>query len=155
MNIHFSTIYKKQTGEIVQCSTFVIPEGNSDALRQQFEIRAAAFGGEDYSYVDAKADPAKDYVAILRGEPVVVPRQNMRIRIRDGKTTLVANGVDTVELTGLPNPCTIVEDPGEPEETSYEVTGGGFVFSADTPGKYQFRVDRFPFLPFSVEFTAT
>ena len=92
---------------------------------------------------------------MMRGEPVIVRRQNMRVSVKDGKKTLVANGTDTVELTGLPNPCTIVQDPGEPEETSHEVTGGGFVFSAETPGKYQFRVDRFPFLPFSIEFTAT
>lgn len=149
---HYPTIFNKTTGEIVQSGFFSCSE---ESVQANFEARMSVYDPATYSCVDAQSDSSLHYVAVVRGEPVVVSRQNMRITIKDGKTTLVANGTDTVQLTGLPDPCTIVQDPGEPEETSYEVTGGGFIFSAETPGRYQFRVDRFPFLPFSIEFTAT
>lgn len=146
-------IWKTDTGEIVSSPRYAV----SDEFKEAMLLSALAPFGDDYSAMEttAQVDPASHHIHTVRGVPEVAARPAMRILIKNGKTTLVANGVDTVELTGLPNPCTIVQDPGEPEETSYEVTGGGFVFSAETPGKYQFRVDRFPFLPFSVEFTAT
>jgi hypothetical protein len=73
------------------------------------------------------------------------------------KTTLVADGVDSITLTGLPDPCQIIIDDPDPlvETTTTTVTGGGFVFVADDPGIYTVEVRRWPFVPFKIEFTAT
>lgn len=147
----YLTIFDKNSGAVSASLHYATTE----EFKSTLIANALASLPDTSGIVEGFGDPSTHYVTTIRGEPALVPRQNMRISLKGGKKTLVANGTDTVELTGLPNPCTIVQDPGEPEETSHEVTGGGFVFSAETPGKYQFRVDRFPFLPFSIEFTAT
>jgi hypothetical protein len=66
------------------------------------------------------------------------------------KTSMLADGVDTVTITGLPVPCTIVID-----ETSYEVPDGSFAFSTTLAGTYIISIDNFPYLPISWEVTAT
>jgi hypothetical protein len=150
--IRYCSIYKKHTGEIVQCSYFDCPD-DIEQVARSFYGRLIFFGSEDHDFIESESDPSIHYVVISQGEASIFPRPNLQVSAN--KTTLISNGVDSVTLGGLPNPCEVVQDPGEPEEERITVTGGGFVFTAENPGKYQFRIERFPFLPLDLEFTAT
>lgn len=150
MSEHYPCVYRKDTGEIVQTGMFSCDD---DFVDMNFAARINFYGGETHDVIDTAADPNTQYVASLNGEPILTSRPILRVSVT--KTTLLADGTDTIVLSGLPAPCEVVQDPGEPEEERITVQGGGFVFSAETPGKYQFRIERFPFLPLNLEFTAT
>lgn len=154
MSIHYTTVYRKDTGEIVSTGYFACEPEMVDI---NFAIRADQFGGQDHDVIDAPADPETSYVAILDGKAVVADRPELVVRTEDDKTTLVAGGEDSITLTGLPDPCEIIVDDPDPavETQVYTVEGGGFIFMADDPGIYTVEVRRWPFLPFRIEFTAT
>ena len=70
------------------------------------------------------------------------------------KTSLLADGVDSVVISGLPS----LLNGGLSDTTvsiegigSYQVDDGTFEFSIDTPGAYQIRVESFPYLPVTYE----
>jgi hypothetical protein len=151
--IHHVTIYRRDTGKIVQYSAFSCGDGDHIHEADNINARLDFFGSEEHSWVDSPSDIFLEYVLSVNGVPIVTPRPNLRVKVN--KTTLVADGVDSITLSGLPIPCEMVQDPGEPEEQQFTVTEGGFVFTAEDPGKYQFRIERFPFLPLDLEFTAT
>ena len=154
MSAHYTTVYRKATGEIVSTGYFACEEEMVDI---NFAIRIDQFGGSDHDVVDAPADPAIHYVAVLDGKAIVAGRPELIVATEDDKTTLQADGIDTITLTGLPDPCEIIVDDPDPgvETQSFIVDGGGFVFSVDDPGVYTIEVRRWPFLPFKIEFTAT
>jgi hypothetical protein len=152
MSTHFPTIYKKSTGEIVQTGMFTCDDEFVDA---NFAVKLQFFGSEDHGIVDASAAVDTQYVAVMDEVAIVAGRSPLIVEV--DKTTLVADGIDSITLTGLPDPCDIIIDAPDPlVETSVQtVTGGGFVFVADDPGVYTVEVRRWPFLPFKIEFTAT
>ena len=153
MSTHYPTVYKIATGEIVQTGMFSCDE---DFVDMNCAARVHSYGGTTHDVVDASADPAIHYVAVLDEKETVVERPELVVHIDGDKRTLQADGVDTITLTGLPDPCDIIvgaPDPGVETQT-FTVEGGGFVFSADDPGVYTVEVRRWPFLPFKVEFTA-
>lgn len=149
---HHCTIYNKSTGEIVQYSSFTCQE-DVEQIARNYYGRLLFFGVDEYDFIEAETDPLSQYVVMTGNEVQAIPRPLLVVKA--SKTALIANGTDTITLSGLPNPCTIVKDLGEPEEEAITVEGGGFVFSADDPGLYRFRIERFPFLPLDLEFTAT
>src|SRR5688500_16062261 len=122
MSIHYPTIYRIDTGEIVQTGMFDCDE---DFVEMNFAARVNYYGGGTHDFIDARADPESQYVITLPEGAIITPRPILRVRV--SKTTLVANGTDTITLSGFPNPCTIIKDYGEPEEESITVEGGGFV----------------------------
>jgi hypothetical protein len=153
VTVYHPAIYKKDTGEIVQtgmisCDPFYID--------MHFAARLDYYGGSTHDVVDAQADPSIHYITILDGQEIVTQRPELFATIQDNKRTLLADGTDTVVLTGLPDPCEIIiDDPDADVETTVQtVSGGGFVFTADDPGVYTIEIRRFPFLPFKIEFTA-
>jgi hypothetical protein len=152
MTVHYTTIYRKETGEIVSTGLFLCEEEMVDI---NFAIRVDQYGGTDHDSIDAAADPDKNYVATLSGEPTVVDRPPLGVGL--DKTAIAADGEDYATLTGLPDPCTIIIDDPDPtvETTTHTVAGGGFEFEAATPGVYTIEIRRFPFLPLKVEITAT
>ena len=56
-----------------------------------------------------------------------------------------ADGVDTLEFTGLPVPCTVYVGPDR-----LIVEDGSLVLTADTPAEYEVRFDAWPYLPTTI-----
>ena len=147
---HF-TVYRLDTGEVVSVQAMAFaPE------HRQLYLDAALvpWGGDAHGILEAYADPARHYVAVLGGVPRVEDRPDLVVSLDTAEIT--ADGVDAATLTGLPDPCTVVIDADDPtvETTVTEVGGGGFVVTASDPGTYAVEVRRFPFMPFRVEITA-
>jgi hypothetical protein len=151
--IHHVTIYRKDTGEIVQYSSFSCEDGDYFHEADNINARLDFFGSETHGVLTEVSDKLSEYIVPSNDGPVIQSRPALRVVVN--KTTLVANGTDSIVLSGLPIPCEMIQDPGEPEEERVTITGGGFIFTAENPGKYQFRIERFPFLPLDLEFTAT
>ena len=153
MSVYYPTIYKKGTGEIVQTGMISC---EPDFIDMQFAARLDYYGGTTHDVVDAPADAAIHYVAVLDEQEIITERPELFVRSEGDKRTLQADGIDTIVLTGLPDPCEIIIDDPDPDvETAiHTVEGGGFVFIADDPGVYSVEVRRWPFLPFLIEFTA-
>lgn len=148
-------VYDLQTGEIKSTGGI---QFDADMKDVQINAALAPWGGFEvcglYEGVET-ASPETQYIAVLDGVAVLADRSPLIVEV--DKTTLVADGIDSITLTGLPDPCDIIiDDPDPLVETSEEtVTGGGFVFVADDPGVYTVEVRRWPFLSFKIEFTAT
>lgn len=152
------TVYRRTTGEI-ESVTQHFCDGEHKAL--VLENIHNQWGKESYGIVESDddteiiaADTLLHYVTTIRGKPTIVGRPNISYEV--DKTTIVADGIDYLTLTDLHDPCEIViDDPDPTVETSvHVVTGGGFEFSADTPGLYTIEIRYFPFLPMTLEITA-
>lgn len=153
--IHHCTIFKKDTGEIVQYSNFMCQD-DIEQISRNFFGRLLFFGADTHDYVELPSNAETDYVAVMGEQVIVAQRPDLVVFVADDKTTIQAGGEDSTTLTGLPDPCQIIVDDPDPavETQTYEVTGGGFIFAADDPGVYTIEVRRWPFLPWKVEITA-
>ena len=150
--INHCSIFNKSTGEIVQYSYFDCPDDVEQVGRNHY-ARLLMWGIDTHDFIEEFSSPSTHYVVFELGVWKIIPKPPLRVIAN--KLTLVANGTDSITLTGLPNPCSVISDPEEPEEERMTVDGGGFIFTAENPGKYRFRIERFPFLPLDLEFTAT
>lgn len=150
--INHCTVYKKSTGEIVQYSYFDCPDDIEQVARNHYG-RLIFFGVEEYDFIDQYSDMLNQYVVIQAGIPTILNKPTLRLRI--SKTVLIANGEDSVTIRGLPSPCEITFDRGEPEEEVVEITGGSFSFTSENPGRYNLYIEVFPFLPYELEIIAT
>jgi hypothetical protein len=143
-------IYRIDTGEIVSTGGIqFIPELKD----QQIAAAISPWGAEEYALIEGESDPETQYVIPTNQGPLIAHRPSLIVSVN--KSIIIANGTDAAILTGLPSPCEIIQDSGEPEEQRVIVTGGGFLFTAENPGVYKFKIERFPFLPLELEFTAT
>lgn len=149
--INHCTIFEKATGRIVQYAYFDCPD-DIEQIGRNYHARLLMWGVETHDFIEEFSDPSLHYVVSELGAWRVVSKPPLRVSAN--KTTLIANGNDSITLSGLPNPCSVISDPEDPEEEHLTVAGGGFVFTAENPGKYRFRIERFPFLPLDLEFTA-
>jgi len=78
---------------------------------------------------------ATDYVDPVTGEPATKTLLGATV----DKTSVTADGVDLVTITGLANP-TKVRVTGPNGETDYQVTDGTLELSFSTPGTYRVRM---------------
>jgi hypothetical protein len=147
----YSTVYRKDTGEIVSTGWFACDE---EFIDMNHAARIDAAGGADYDVVAEYADVISDYVYIVGETASVIKRPPIPYQI--DKTTITADGVDFLTVSGLHNPCDVIVDDPDPlvETTTTTVTGGSFEFSAEDPGLYTIQISRFPFLPMILEITA-
>lgn len=149
-------VYDLLTGEIISTGGI---QFDDDLKEVQIAAALAPWGVETCGLYEGMAEASKEtqYVAVLDGVPALVDKPELLVFIENDKTTILADGVDETTLTGLPDPCEIIIDDPDPtvETQVVEVTGGGFVFTAEDPGVYSIEVVRFPFLPWIVEITAT
>lgn len=147
-------IYDLQTGEIKSTGGLLFDPDLKDV---QINAALAPWGGFEvcglYEGTET-ASPETQYISILDDAAVITERPPLVVEV--DTTTLTADGIDSITLTGLPDPCEIVIDAPDPlvETTTTAVTGGGFIFTADDPGVYTVEVHRWPFVPFKIEFTA-
>lgn len=146
------TLYRPSTGEII---TSLEIFGNPDEDYIQVEANCAN-NAPDCASVEGYGETGTHYVAVLGDRVIIADRPDLIVIVQDEKTTLQADGIDSITLTGLPNPCDIIIDDPDPdvETQTITVTGGGFIFTADDPGVYTVEVRRWPFMPFKIEFTA-
>jgi hypothetical protein len=153
MTVTRTAIYEISTGMIKSTGGIGFIEEHRD---EQVAAALAPWGSDSHALFEGEADLERHYIPILDGEPVKADRPELIVRTEDDKTTLLADGADTIVLTGLPDPCEIIIDDPDPdvETTAQTVNGGGFIFVADDPGVYSIEVRRWPFLPFLIELTA-
>lgn len=152
--INHCTVYRVETGEIMGYSTFSVSD-DPEEIEKNFSVRVRMYGETGYGYVAAESDPAIHYVAIQGDTPVVTERLPVPYRI--DRDTLTAGTGDYITITGLHNPCELVIDNPDPTVATWRATvsGGGFEFEAETAGLYTIEISRFPFLPATIEITAT
>lgn len=51
-----------------------------------------------------------------------------------------ADGVDSITLSGLPNPCVVMVDDEE-----YTITDGQLVLDSEVPAQYHLRINHWPY----------
>lgn len=152
--INHCSVYRKDTGEIVQYSNFYCAD-DAEYIANNCLVKVMAFGSDDHSFVKEQSNRDTQYVQVIDGVAEVIDKPELVVAI--DKTEILADGEDFATLTDLPDPCEIIVDDPDPtvETTTTQVFGGGFEFAAETPGVYTLEVRRFPFLPWLVEITAS
>lgn len=63
--------------------------------------------------------------------------------------TIKADGKDSMTVTGLPKPIVVKVD-----DVEYEITDGKIVFATMDVGTYQFVIDQWPYVPWTMKVTA-
>lgn len=81
--------------------------------------------------------------------PAVVQKTNMPYTIN--KTTMVADGVDQISITGLPNPVTVTW----PDGIETVETDGSVAFALTLAGEYMVKLEAVPYLTEVINVTAT
>ena len=103
--------------------------------------------GSGENLIETEADGNLQYVDVATktvvDKPQLVPVLN--------KTTLLANGVDSIVMTGLPNPTAVQIDDDRP----YTVIDDVFEFTVSLPGDYVVRVNAVNRLSYETTVTAT
>lgn len=152
MSIHYATVYRKDSGEIVQTGMFSCDE---ELVELNFSARAQFYGEETHGVLRAPADSRTQYVSVSGDEVILLDKPPIPYTI--DKTTIVAGSGEAATIGGLHNPCEVILDDPDPlvETTSHTVTGGSFEFEAAEPGVYTIQIIRHPFLALTLEITAT
>lgn len=147
------TIYKKDTGEIVQFSSFMCPD-DPEQIRLNIKGRLDVFGAETHDCILSQGDPAIHYVVSL-GEDKLIENRPAIPYVVD-KTIIQSGSGDFATISGLHSPCTVIIDDLDPltETTTFEVVGGSFEFEAAVEGVYTIQISKFPFLPMTLQITA-
>ena len=145
-------VYRLDTGRIVSAGGVT---GSPEGIDEQVAAQLLPWGDAEHAVLAVAADPEAHFVATLGDRPTVQERPPLVVSL--DRTSIAADGIDEAVLTGLPDPCEVVIDADDPtvETTVAQVTGGGFVFTAEDPGTYVVEVRRFPFLPFQATIEAT
>lgn len=151
MSMNFPTIYRKDTGQIVQTGMIWCQD---ESVEVNFNARLSYYGVEDHAIINMEANPETQYVAFMGDEVVIIDKPSIPYAI--DKTTIYAGVDDFATISGLHDPCdVIIDDPDPLAETITEtVVGGSFEFAAETPGDYTIQISKFPFLPMTVVITA-
>src|SRR4051812_38302885 len=109
MTIHYTTVYRKDTGQIVSTGYFSCEDEMVDI---NFAIRADQYGGRDHDVIDAQSDTAIHYVIVMGDRTIIAERPHIPYQV--DKTTLTAGTGDYITITGLHNPCELVIDDPDP-----------------------------------------
>lgn len=147
------SIYRKDSGQIVQYSNFTCQQ-DEELISRNYEARMIGFGETEHAILEEESDPATQYIQMMGDAPVVLARPSVPYQI--DKTVIVSGGEDFCTISGLHDPCEVVIDDPDPlvETVTVTVTGGAFEFAADQVGTYTIGIDKFPFMPLSLEIMA-
>jgi hypothetical protein len=130
-------------------------EGNVSAIQydpQTGRIEAIRTGlyrdiaEEPYAFILGTADYHINYIDLTSSPPAVALRPVMQIA--QDKTTITADGADTMTLSGLPALCRVTVGP-----ETYDVPDGVLEWSALMPATYSIKVELFPYLDWASEVT--
>ena len=142
-------IYDTTTGNIVRKVT-VTPGQNTDTAAANCD------SGQTYLLVAGDFDPALYYIDTAG--PTLTLRVLLNTVATWSATTVVADGISTITLSGLPNPSTI-QVINSPLDVAlihdFVVTDGSLVFATSSVGSYTINAQSFPYADFSQDITAT
>ena len=146
------SIYHLGTGEVKSTGGI---QFETDLKDIQVAAALAPWGADTHGLIEESLDPLTKYVYTLDNERFIADRPPIPYQI--DKTTITADGLDFLTISGLHNPCDVIVDDPDPlvETTVTTVTGGSFEFAAEDPGLYTIEISRFPFLPMKLDITAT
>lgn len=123
------TIIDKDTGEIL---------GHFSCTNEVFDDFVAAFPTEHEVIRDGGMyDGALWYHDLVN---TFLPRPE--ISVEPSKTMFMADGMDSIAISGLPIPSTIKVDTEE-----YMIEDGEFEFTVDMPGVFHITCKAFPHIP--------
>jgi len=112
-------VYKESTGEILRTGS--CPDDMLSIQAGAGEIAIEGIAKDATQYINTETQAIIDKFPI----PCSI-----------NKTTMAADGVDTVIISSLPNPSLIhIKDEGR-----WEITDGEFQFTVDTPGVYRITI---------------
>lgn len=131
---HYAKYYL-DTGKVFQVMT--LPEGSSQPV------------GSNEGLIEIPERLKTYYVDVSVTPHVLQTKQTFSYTIN--KTNCIADGTDTVSITGLHNPTTVVWPDGEiTEETDGEAS-----FTLDMAGDYTVTLEAIPYLKEVIHVTAT
>lgn len=133
-------VYDATTGAILRTGT--VQDHLLDFLPNFGEAVMAAQARDDIQFVDVS----------VPGKPVILLKP--ALGATPDKTTVLADGVDVVTISGLPDPTSFTLT-GSGVQDSGTVTDGVLALTFDTPGKYQIELRAMNKLPQQVEINAT
>lgn len=134
----------EESGESIVATLYVPETGALLGVRtgQRYAIER-----DQFPHVLGIYDFKTHYVDTCRVRPQVTRRPPQTVKLNKGK--FVADGKDTLVLSGLPVPCAV-----QVGEHRYEVEDGELEWSTLMPGVYRIRVEEFPYLDWESEVTA-
>ena len=127
-------VYEKSSGEI---RSVVATTDSSTIELYETDSRGVIVSDQEITF------PCNYFIRDVE----VIPRPTITATIPS--PILSANAIDSIEISTLPNPCTITVN-----SDTYEVTDGVFEFTVDTPGTYIIKATCFPYQPKEWEVTA-
>jgi hypothetical protein len=130
------TYYEKATGQIISISTMIDQDHLNSFIDTEFGAVEGEYDSTQYYFVN----------------DVATSRPTMSCTL--DKTTVTANGVDSITASNLPDPCEITITGGG-AETKATVTGGSESITFDLAGAYTIAVKAFPYLPWEDTINAT
>lgn len=125
-----ATMYDTTTGEITK--RYRGPYVNSNTT-------------ENESSIEGWYDSLTHYIDTSTQAPVSKPAMPVTL----DKTTLLADGVDSITASNVPSPTTVTLDGN-----AYEVTDGVFEFTINQPGEYVLFMRSMYYLNYTEDITA-
>lgn len=129
-------IYKTTTGRILKIGTQSYPLSD-DQVKTGESIIPIPERSTNY-YVDITPSPHE--VKVKEIHPLIA-----------NTATILANGVDTLTITGVHNPSTVTW----PDGVVTEVTDGSISFTLDLAGSYTVKIEAIPYINEVFDVTAT
>lgn len=127
---------------------YIVFDSKGEILRtgfcQALAVLLQARAGE--MVIEGLADDLTEFVDVYNYYQVA---KKLALPVECSKFSLIADGVDEVQVTNIPNPGVVTVDGAR-----FEVTDGAFEFSVDLPGEYEVVVEAFPYLPAKFEVIA-
>ena len=134
--------YETATGKIL--GSFSGEEINADEHMNNFPNGSSKL---DVTGVATPPDLRKAYVDLSGAEPRVLPMIGLPLAV--SKETVIADGVDSTTISGVPEGLEILVDG-----TSYTVTDGSLELSFSVPDTYLLTANQWPWLPWKKEIVA-
>jgi len=122
-------IYTEITGDITRVVTGPADVGILNSKNTELPLQITDSIENNKYYVDITVTPHE-------------LKQKISLPFTLSSSTLIADGIDEIAITGLPNPVTVTW----PDNLVEEVTDGIIEFSVDQVGTYTITIESIPYL---------